>query len=119
MTILFCILLMAAADSIPPATPPRANIEPAIEESGLRQLLTIRRVYVDRLTGGETAAQMRDMLMSRLGNTNLFLITENQERADALLRGAAEDLTFTDLHSTSDSTNARTHQGTSRSEHSA
>lgn len=118
MTILFCVLLMAAADSAPTATPTRANIEPAIEEGGLRQLLTIRRVYVDRLTGGETAAQMRDMLVSSLGNANLFVITENQERADAILRGAAEDLIFTDIHSTSESINARTNLGTSRSEHS-
>jgi len=29
-----------------------------------RQLTTIKRIYVDKLTGGEAAAQIRDMLMS-------------------------------------------------------
>jgi hypothetical protein len=86
----------------------------SIEETGLRQLLTIRRVYVDRLTGGETAAQMRDILVSSLEGTKLFILTENQERADAVLRGAAEDLVFTETHGTSDSVNAHMNAGTGR-----
>ena len=86
-----------------------------IEESGLRQLLVIRRVYVDRLTGGETAAQMRELLVSSLESTKLFVITENQERADAFLRGGAEDLIFTDTHVSSEGINARANVGTGRS----
>ena len=116
MTILTLILIAAAADSSSSAiAPPAKNTESAVEEAGLRQLLSIRRVYVDRLTGGETAAQMRDMLVSSLEGSKLFVLTENQERADAFLRGAAEDLVFTDVHSSSEGINARTNLGTSRS----
>ena len=86
----------------------------AIEESSLKQLVQIRRVYVDRLTGGETAAQMRDILLSSLETSNLFVVTENPERADATLKGAAEDLVFTDVHNSSDSLNAHTNFGTGR-----
>ena len=86
----------------------------AIEENGLRQLLTIRRVFVDRLTGGETAAQMRDILISALAGAKLFIITENQERADAVLHGASEDLVFTDTHQSSDGINAHLNAGGSR-----
>src|SRR4051812_6000274 len=85
-----------------------------IEDTSLRQLLTIRRVYVDRLTGGETAAQMRDILISSLQGAKLFIVTENQERADVILRGAAEDLIFTEAHSSSDSLNARMNLGSGR-----
>src|SRR6059058_5601270 len=85
-----------------------------IEDSSLRQLLLIRRVYVDRLTGGETAAQMRDILMSSLEAGKLFVLTENQERADATLKGAAEDMVFTEVHNSSDSLNARANVGTGR-----
>lgn len=81
-------------------------VPPDIEASNLRQLLTVRRVYVDRLTGGETAAQMRDILISSLAGARLFILTENQERADAILRGASEDLVFTETHQSSDSINA-------------
>jgi hypothetical protein len=77
-----------------------------IEESNLRQLLAVHRVYVDRMTGGETAAQMREILISGLHTTGLFLVTENQERADTILRGGAEDLVFTEVHTSSDSVNA-------------
>ena len=86
----------------------------AIEENSLKQLLEIRRVFVDHLTGGETAAQMRDILMSSLESSKLFVLTENPERADATLKGAAEDLVFTEVHSSSDSLNARANFGTGR-----
>jgi hypothetical protein len=85
-----------------------------VEETGLRQLLTVRRVYVDRLTGGETAAQMRDILISALNGTKLFVVTEKEDRADAVLRGAAEDLVFTEQHSSSDGVNAHMSGGTGR-----
>jgi hypothetical protein len=87
----------------------------AIEAQGLRQLCGVHRVYVDRLTGGETAAQMRDILISALEAAKLFVVTENQERADAILRGASEDLVFTDVHSSSDSLNANASFGSGRS----
>jgi hypothetical protein len=87
----------------------------AIEDDGLRQLLTIRRVFVDRLTGGETAAQMRDIMISSLVSAKLFVLTENQERADATLRGSAEDLVYTDSHSSSEGINARVNLGVGKS----
>jgi len=105
---LLAILLFCAPAAAQPAPA-------AIEDASLRQLLTIRRVYVDRLTGGETAAQMRDILISGLENTKLFILTENQERADVVLKGAAEDLVFTESFGSSDSINARVNAGAGRS----
>ena len=96
------LLFLAAGD--PPAPPPPNPLE----EASLRQLLAIHRVYVDRMTGGETAAQMREILISSLQATGLFVVTENQERADTFLRGGAEDLVFTDVHTSSDSINVHT-----------
>jgi hypothetical protein len=83
----------------------------AIEDNSLRQLRTVRRVFVDRLTGGETAAQMREILISGLEATHLFVLTETQERADASLRGGSEDLVFTETHSSSDNINAHANLG--------
>ena len=103
--LLLAVCGLAASAQDPPAPA-------AIEEAGLRQLRVVRKVYVDRITGGETAAQMRDILISSLEGAKLFVLTENQERADAILRGAAEDLVFTDQHSFSDSLNARANMGT-------
>jgi len=78
----------------------------AIEAGNLRQLLAVHRIFVDRLTGGDTAAQMRDILISSLAASKLFVLTEKEERADAVLRGAAEDLVFTETHQSSNGINA-------------
>jgi len=78
-----------------------------LERETLVQLLTLKRVYVDRLSGGETAAQIRDMIISSLQAARLFVITENPDRADAILRGSAEDLVFTDTFSSSEGIQAR------------
>src|ERR1035441_1478243 len=92
MRFLLVALLGACALAENPAQAPTGADSAAIERDGLRQLLAIRRVYVDRLTGGETAAQMRDILISALDGAKLFVLTETQERADFILRGAAENL---------------------------
>src|SRR5437588_421638 len=93
---------------------PAAPVLP-IERDCLRQLLTLKRVYVDRLNGGETAEQMRDMIINSLQNARLFVVTENQEKADATLRGSAEDLVFTEQHQSSDNINAHLNAGSGRS----
>ncbi len=109
-----CLLLAAGfsaawAGDIAPADNPAE-----VEQAGLRQLLKIRRIYVDRLTGGETAARMRDILISALAGAKLFILTENEDRADVILRGAAEDLVFTNSYSSSDSLNVRTSAGATK-----
>jgi hypothetical protein len=103
-------LAVCAAATAADGPPPSA----ALHDASLRQLRTVRRVFVDRLTGGETAAQMRDILISSLAGAELFVITENQEKADAILRGASEDLVFTEVHQSSDSINAHANLGTRR-----
>jgi hypothetical protein len=107
LLILTSLAIASAADTGPSAA--------AVEEGSLKQLLQIRRVYVDHLTGGDTAAQMRDILLSSLESSNLFVLTENPERADVTLKGAAEDLVFTEVHTSSDSLNARTNVGAGKS----
>src|SRR5258708_30630478 len=102
MAILIWILIAMQAGAV--------HQDAAIEENGLRQLLGIRRLYVDRLTGGETAAQMRELLLSSLESAKLFVITENQDRADAILRGGAGGPVFNDAHV---SEGGRTRQGQS------
>ena len=54
----------------------------------------VKRVYIDKLTAGEGSEQIRDLLISALAGTGLFVLTENPDRADAFLRGGAEDRVF-------------------------
>lgn len=107
-------LLMAAA--MMGQSNAAAAAPPSVETDNLRQLLTLKRVFVDRFAGGETAAQMRDMIISSLQNTRLFVVTENQEKADAILRGSSEDLVFNDVHTSSDSLNVHSSLGISQTD---
>ena len=50
---------------------------------------------------------MRDLIITSLQNSKLFVVTENPERADTVLRGAAEDLIYTDAFESSDSIELR------------
>jgi len=96
--IVLALLLMLAGETDDPA----------------QQLLQVRRVYVDRLNGGDTALQIRDMLIAALQGSKLFILTENQERADAILRGSGEDLIFTETFQSSEGINAHVNASTGR-----
>ena len=72
-----------------------------------KQLLETKRIYVDKLSGGEVAVQIRDMIISSLQRTGRFIITENPERAEVHLRGSAEDLVFTDVFQSSEGIGGR------------
>lgn len=98
----------------PVAQPQPSGQTPAelFEGERIRQLLNIRRVYVEKLSG-ENAEQIRDMLLSALENARLFIVTENAERADAILRGSAEDLIYTETFQASDGISARGYAGLS------
>jgi hypothetical protein len=77
-------------------------------------LVNVHRIHVDRLTG-ESSLQIRDLIINALQGSNLFIVTENPEKADATLRGSAEDLIYTDTFQSSESLNARASVGSSGS----
>jgi hypothetical protein len=76
------------------------------EEETLAQLTKVRRIYVDILTGGESALKIRDLLMSSIQASKLFIVTEEEDKADAVLKGAGHDEVFTDSFQSSDNINA-------------
>ena len=97
---LLCALLLSACPAL------------SADDDLAAQLLTVKRVYVDKLTGGESAASLRDLIMSSLQAAKLFVLTENPDRADATLRGAASDSVFTDTYQSSESADLRGAVGT-------
>jgi hypothetical protein len=78
-------------------------------------LLTLKRVHVEKLSGGAPADQIRDMIINALQAAKLFVITEMPDKADAVLRGSADDTVFTDTFQTSEGVNARASLGASTS----
>jgi hypothetical protein len=76
-----------------------AALEPVVPPN----LANVRRIFVDKLGGGAISDQMRDMIIAALMKSKLFLLTENSDRADAFLRGSADDQVFQEDHSSSES----------------
>ena len=74
-------------------------------------LSEIHRVYVDQLAGGASARAMREILIASLDATGLFILTDDESRADAILRGAADDKTFTDSFDSDKSVTGRSDAG--------
>ena len=77
----------------------------APDEESAGKLAKVRRIYVDILTGGDSALQIRELLMASLQRSKLFVITEDEEKADATLKGAGSDAIFTDTFQSSDNIN--------------
>lgn len=81
------------------------------EQQTLAELAKVRRIYVDVLSGGDSALRIRDLLMSSIQASKLFIVTEDEEKADAVLKGAGRDEVFTDLFQSSDNINMHSQIG--------
>lgn len=86
------------------------------EQQSAEQLSKVRRIYIAILTGGDDALQIRDLLMTSLNQSKLFIVTEDEDKADAVLKGAGSDDVFTDTHQTSEGINAHSQIGFGSSE---
>lgn len=81
----------------------------AIPES----LVQIRRIFVAQLAGGPQADALRELIIASLDSTKLFVLTDNPDRADAILKGAADDQTFTNTFDSQESVSDHAALGTS------
>jgi hypothetical protein len=114
MTLLLCCLILFAP--IEKLEKKAQDDSASPEETASVQLAKVRRIYVDTLTGGDAAIQIRDLLMTSLQSSKLFIITEDEDKADAVLKGSGDDDVFTDSHQYSDGLNAHTQFGSASSE---
>ena len=104
----------AATAATTEQTPVRLEVPVNPIDEGLTQLLRIRRLHVQELSGGEAANQIRDMIIAALQTAGFFAVTENAERADAFLKGTAEDLVFNEQFSSHESLGVRSGLNTGR-----
>ncbi len=81
-------------------------LEQTPEEEAAEHLSKVRRIYIAILTGGDAALQLRDLLMTSLHNSKQFIITEDEDKADATLKGAGDDDVFTDTFQSTEGINA-------------
>ncbi len=102
----FLLLLVAIFADLPAAYSQKSGAD-----SGVNSLLDVKRIYVAQLTGGVQADAMRDLIIASIDSTKLFILTDNEERADAILKGAGDDHTFTDTFDSDGGVTARQNGG--------
>src|SRR3954470_4997136 len=103
----FCLLLAPFALG-------EAQEAPTVQQPSMpatANLLGVKRIYVAELTGGPGADSLRELIIAGLDATKLFILTDNPERADAVLKGAADDKVFTDTLDSDKSLSSRNDAG--------
>ncbi|HYL74805.1 MAG TPA: hypothetical protein VEU96_11410 [Bryobacteraceae bacterium] len=103
MSAFLCLLLLIA--------PMLERDDASPEDEAVTQLAKVRRIYIDILTGGDAALKIRDLLMTSLQGSRQFIITEDEDKADATLKGTGADEVFTDTFQSSEGLNAHTQVG--------
>jgi hypothetical protein len=109
-TLLICLFMFNPLDK------PKPPVELSPEEESAQQLSKVRRIYVSILTGGDPALQIRDLIMTSLQRSKQFIITEDEDKADAVLKGTGDDDVFTDTYQSSEGINAHSQFGAGQSE---
>ncbi len=104
---LVALLIMLAGLSLAQNQPVAAASQP----ESVFSLTAVKRVYVDALAGDATAESIRQLVIASLQQSRLFVLTDNPDRADAILKGAANDTAFTDTFDSSEGLNAHTNAG--------
>lgn len=78
----------------------------AIEDDSAA-LLRVRRIFVESFGDNATSREVQSMVVTSLVETKHFKVTENRERADAILKGVAIEKTSQELHSYGEATAVR------------
>jgi curli biogenesis system outer membrane secretion channel CsgG len=100
------LLLQAGAN--PPATKPsavQATTSGATDtDADPAALLRVKRIYVESFGDDVISRELQSMIVSSLVASKRFKVTENRERADAILKGVALEKTSQELHAYGEST---------------
>jgi len=108
---LFCLaailVVQTAATNAAPTTTSIAQpvaTTGAIDVEVADKLLKVRRIFVDSFGDDAVSKQIQAMTVNSLQSSKKFIITENKDRADAILKGTALEKTSQELHAIGEGT---------------
>jgi|SRR5208337_1093894 len=90
----------AAVQATPTQTPPPSRDA----DTDHAALLKVKRIFVDSFGDDVISKELQSMIVSALVATKRFKVTENRDRADAILKGVALEKTSQELHAYGEST---------------
>jgi hypothetical protein len=111
---LFLALGLVAQSGTP--APPLTTLGPAAaaaaSSSDLEsELLKVKRIYVDGFGDDKISNQLQAMVVNALNESKRFIVTENKDKADAVLKGNALEKTSQELHAIGEGTRVATAAG--------
>lgn len=90
--------------SQPPATTPTVPRPTTLDAELTQTLLSAKRIYVESFGDDTINRTLQAMVMDAIGNSKRFIITENKEKADLLLKGSSLEKTTQEMHALASST---------------
>jgi len=110
------LLLFSLGQTTTPTTPPRqaqpaASPGSAIDIEIASKLLNVKRIYVDSFGDDAISKQLQAMVVNAISESKRFIITENKDKADAVLRGTGLEKTSQEVHAIGESTNVAAASG--------
>lgn len=114
ISLLLLSLLMQSPDSSKagkPSEPPAAAAGSSVAGETGGSLLNVRRIYVESFGDDKTSKVLQAMIINSIAESKRFVITENRERADAILKGTAVEKTSQELHASGSGTAAASSVG--------
>jgi curli biogenesis system outer membrane secretion channel CsgG len=108
------LITQTTGNQAPPSeTPSTGEVKPAAEttkdSSDLdadAQLVKVKRIYVESFGDDAVSRQLHSMIVASLTTSKRFMVTENKDKADAILKGTALEKTSQELHAYSEGTAA-------------
>ncbi len=97
ITIIACLLSQAGQPASGITDPPQ--VQKTIKQApASADLLKVKRIYVDSFGDDPISKEMQSMIVSALVASKRFVVTENRDRADAVLKGVALEKTSQEVH---------------------
>ena len=88
-----------------PPDAPTTAVTVSAGDADATTLLRVKRIYVESFGDDTASKELQSMVVSSLVATKRFKVTENRERADAILKGTATEKTSQEVHAYGDATN--------------
>jgi curli biogenesis system outer membrane secretion channel CsgG len=118
--LLVASLFLQTVSSPQEAKPAVAQAPPAPARDGPvddpAALLKVKRIYVESFGDDIISKELQSMIVSSLVATKQFKVTENRDRADAILKGVALEKTSQEVHAYGEATSVGTAGGGGHSE---
>lgn len=106
-TLVLALLMGGSSQSAPAASTAQKAPEPPVSKPDLEQakkFLGVRRIYVETFGDDTESKQLQAMVINALVESKKFIITENKEKADAILKGTGLERTSQEFHAIGEST---------------